>query len=110
MSDRRALSGSRTGVLLRTHIGRIAPSVIDASRNLVARHNFCRTMIVEDIAPSRRLTNRRSFLVKGAAVAVGAIGAGRLLAHPSPASADGGLTKGDVAILRFLAAAELLEA
>src|SRR5436190_12513778 len=38
------------------------------------------------------------------------IGAGRLLAHPSPASAAGGLTKGDVAILQFLAAAELLEA
>jgi hypothetical protein len=67
-------------------------------------------MIVEDIAPSRRLTNRRSFLVKGAAVGVGAIGAGRLLAHPSPASANGGLTKGDVAILQFLAAAEVLEA
>ena len=38
------------------------------------------------------------------------MGAGRLLAHPSPASADGRLTKGDVAILQFLAAAELLEA
>jgi hypothetical protein len=56
------------------------------------------------------LTSRRSFLVKGAAVGAGAIGAGRLLAHPSPASADGRLTKGDVAILQFLAAAELLEA
>jgi hypothetical protein len=65
---------------------------------------------VEDIEPSRRLTSRRSFLVKGAAVGVGAIGAGRLLTHPSEASANGGLTKGDVAILQFLAAAELLEA
>src|SRR3954447_9757439 len=65
---------------------------------------------MEDIEQSRRLTDRRSFLVKGAAVGVGAIGAGRLLAHPSPASAAGGLTKGDVAILQFLAAAELLEA
>jgi hypothetical protein len=65
---------------------------------------------LEHVEPSRRLTDRRSFLVKGAAVGVGAIGAGRLLAHPSPASADGGLTKGDVAILQFLAAAELLEA
>jgi hypothetical protein len=65
---------------------------------------------VEHIEPSRRLTNRRSFLLKGAAVGVGAIGAGNLLAHPSPASADGRLTKGDVAILQFLAAAELLEA
>src|SRR4051812_39529324 len=38
------------------------------------------------------------------------MGATRLLAHASPASADGRLTKGDVAILQFLAAAELLEA
>jgi hypothetical protein len=57
-----------------------------------------------------RLTTRRSFLAKGAMVGVGAIGAGRLLADVSPAFADsGGLTKGDEAILRFLAAAELLE-
>ena len=60
--------------------------------------------------PSGRVTNRRSFLLKGAVVGVGALGAGRLLAHPSSASADGGLTKGDVAVLQFLAAAELLEA
>lgn len=65
---------------------------------------------MEDIEQSRRLTNRRSFLLTGAAAGVGAIGAGRLLAHPSPASAEGGLTTGDVAILQFLAAAELLEA
>ena len=65
---------------------------------------------MEDIQPSGRLTNGRSFLLKGAAVGVGAIGAGRLLAHPSPASADGGLTKGDVAVLQFLAPADVLEA
>jgi len=65
---------------------------------------------VEHVEPSRRATNRRSFLLKGAAVGVGAVGAGRLLAHSSPASAAGGLSKGDVAILQFLAAAELLEA
>src|SRR3954462_9277043 len=52
---------------------------------------------------------RRSFLVKGAAVGVGAIGASRLVTA-LPASADGKLTKGDVAVLQFLAAAELLEA
>src|SRR3954451_20575600 len=65
---------------------------------------------MQDIELSRHLTDRRSFLVRGAAVGVGAMGAGRLLADPSPASADGRLTKGDVAILQFLAAAELLEA
>src|SRR5689334_2708957 len=65
--------------------------------------------MMENIEQSFRLTDRRSFLVKGAAVGVGAIGASRLLTAP-PASADGGLTDGDVAILQFLAAAELLEA
>src|SRR6266513_2700613 len=54
-------------------------------------------------------TSRRSFVVKGAALGAGTLGAGRLLADPSPAFASGGLTKGDAAILRFLAAAEILE-
>jgi hypothetical protein len=58
---------------------------------------------------SEHLTTRRSFLVKGAAVGVGTLGAGRLLADAAPAFASGGLTKGDAAILRFLAAAEILE-
>ena len=61
------------------------------------------------IDQSRRLTDRRSFLLRSAAVGAGAVGASRLLAAPS-ASASTGLTKGDVAILQFLAAAELLEA
>jgi len=55
---------------------------------------------------------RRSFLRKGLAVGgAGTLGAG-LLAGGLPAFAEassGGLTKGDVAILRFLAAAEILE-
>jgi hypothetical protein len=64
---------------------------------------------MEDAEQSWRLTDRRSFLLKGAAVGAGAIGASHLLTAP-PASASGRLTKGDVAILQFLAAAELLEA
>jgi Ferritin-like domain len=55
------------------------------------------------------LTSRRSFLLKGAAVGAATIGAGRLLADPSEAFAKGGLTSGDAAILRFLAAAEIIE-
>src|SRR5436309_81567 len=53
-------------------------------------------------------TSRRSFLRKGLAVGgAGVIGA---LANGSPAFASsGGLTRGDAAILRFLAAAEILE-
>jgi len=53
-------------------------------------------------------TNRRSFLLKGAAVGAGAVGAG-LLADTAAADASGRLTEGDAAILRFLAAAEILE-
>jgi Ferritin-like domain len=58
---------------------------------------------------SGHLTSRRSFLLKGAAVGAASLGAGRLLADPSAAFASGGLTSGDAAILRFLAAAEILE-
>jgi hypothetical protein len=55
-----------------------------------------------------RTTTRRSLLVKGAAAGA-TIGAGGLLADASPAFASGGLTPKDAAILRFLAAAEILE-
>jgi hypothetical protein len=65
--------------------------------------------IMETTERSKHRTSRRSFLVKGAALGAGTLGARRLLADPSPAYASGGLTKGDEAILRFLAAAEILE-
>ena len=54
-------------------------------------------------------TNRRSFLKQGA-VAAGAIGAG-LAASPSRGQSGGSgfLTPGDAAVLRFLAAAEIIE-
>lgn len=58
-----------------------------------------------------RLTSRRSFLLTGAAVGTGAAGVG-LLPDLLPAltvEAAGGLTRGDAAILQFLAAAEILE-
>ena len=61
------------------------------------------------------LTSRRSFMLKGAAVGAGAYGVSKSLADPSSASAHRKrshrkrLSKGDVAILQFLAAAELLE-
>jgi hypothetical protein len=58
---------------------------------------------------SEHLSSRRSFLLKGAAVGAAGLGAGRLLADPPQAFASGGLTSGDAAILRFLAAAELIE-
>jgi Ferritin-like domain len=55
-------------------------------------------------------TSRRSFLLTGAAVGAGAAGAGLLTAESARAMAStGGLTSGDAAILRFLAALEILE-
>lgn len=52
--------------------------------------------------------SRRSFLGKSLALGAGTIGMG-LLASPRTARASGGLTQGDAALLRFAAAAEILE-
>src|SRR2546428_3576294 len=64
------------------------------------------------VQPSKNATSRRSFLRQGLALGgAGAIGAA-LVANGLPAfaqEASDSLTKGDVAILRFLAAAEILE-
>jgi hypothetical protein len=76
----------------------------------VKRHGREEEEIMERAEQSEELTSRRSFLVKGAAVGAGALAGGRLLAAASPALASGGLTRGDAAILRFLAAVEILEA
>jgi hypothetical protein len=62
-------------------------------------------VVEQNANQSKHLTSRRAFL---AGAGAGAIGAG-LLADASPAFASGGLTPGDAAILRFLAAAEILE-
>jgi Ferritin-like domain len=56
----------------------------------------------------RRVVRRRAFLKVGAGVAAAAIPAGGLLATDAMA-AGSTLTKGDAAILRFLAAAEIIE-
>src|SRR5712672_4451282 len=63
----------------------------------------------ERVKPSKSSISRRSFLGKSLAVGAGTIGAG-LLANVPTARASGGLTRGDADILRFLAAAELIEA
>src|SRR5882724_13306640 len=65
--------------------------------------------MMEESEQSQDLTSRRSFLLKGAAVGAASLGAGGLLLEPSEALASGGLTHGDAAILRFLAAAEIIE-
>ena len=64
---------------------------------------------LEDRAkPLRSSMSRRSFLGTSLAVGAGTIGAG-LLANAPTATATGGLTRNDEAILRFLAAAEIIE-
>ncbi len=58
----------------------------------------------------KKLANRRSFLKKGVlAAGTAAVGAGLLGHGPSAFGQEGALTRGDIAILRFLAAAELIE-
>jgi len=60
-------------------------------------------------SPVRRVLKRRSFL-KGLGVAGAALSAGALLAtQVQGEERSGSLTRGDAAILRFLAAAELIE-
>src|SRR5262245_15149468 len=59
---------------------------------------------------SEQRTSRRAFLAKGAATSALALGAGRLLIDTPKARAGAALPAGDVAILQFLAAAELIEA
>jgi hypothetical protein len=63
----------------------------------------------ERVKPLKSFLSRRSFLGKSIAVGAGTIGAG-LLANAPTARASGGLTRGDESILRFLAAAEIIEA
>jgi len=58
--------------------------------------------------PSKRRTSRRSFLQAGLAVAAGTAGTA-LVGLPALAKTSSGITAGDAAILRFLAAAEILE-
>ena len=62
----------------------------------------------ERVKRSKSSISRRSFLGRSLAVGAGTIGAG-LLANVPTARASGGLTSGDAAILRFLAAAEIIE-
>jgi len=60
------------------------------------------------VKPTKSFISRRSFLGKSLAVGAGTIGAG-LLASTRTAKASVALTSGDAAMLRFAAAAEILE-
>jgi hypothetical protein len=70
------------------------------------------------VTPRKSAVSRRFFLGKSLAVGAGTIGAGLLAKAslalprptPTPPPRPGGLTPGDAALLRFAAAAEILEA
>src|SRR5579872_2981395 len=57
---------------------------------------------------SPRLPNRRAFLKSGIAVGAGVAGAA-VVGLPALAKTTSGITSGDAAILRFLAAVEMIE-
>jgi ferritin-like protein len=61
----------------------------------------------ERVKPRKRSISRRSFLGKSLAVGAGTIGAGFFV---NTRTASGGITVGDMALLRFPAALEILEA
>src|SRR4029077_6428779 len=62
------------------------------------------------VKPRKSSISRRSFLGKSLAVGAGTIGAGLLTSARIAEASRGGLTTGDAALLRFAAAAEILEA
>ena len=64
----------------------------------------------ETIKPSKGFLSRRSFLGKSLAVGAGTIGAGLLANAPTARASVDLITQGDSDILRFLAAAEIIEA
>jgi len=63
----------------------------------------------ERVRAPKKFISRRSFLGKSLAVGAGTIGGAGLLTSIRNAEASGGLTPGDAALLRFAAAAEILE-
>jgi hypothetical protein len=75
------------------------------------RHSLnCDRNEKENKTKSKGGLSRRSFLGKSLAVSAGTIGAGWLLTDRTPAFAQGALSPGDAALLRFPAALEILEA
>src|SRR6266404_4921872 len=64
----------------------------------------------ERVKPLKSFLSRRSFLGKSLAVGAGTIGAGLLANAPTARAQQDAPTRGDADILRFLAAAELIEA
>src|SRR6266513_198118 len=89
---------------MKTIIGSTVPSFMPSTSNLIQEEDE-----EENTKSSKLGISRRSFLGKSLAAGAGTFAAGRLLANVSP-PIDVGITSGDVAILRFLSALEILEA
>src|SRR6476646_8195703 len=87
------------------------PTVKEAATNKAETQD---KNVEERVKPLKGFLSRRSFLGKSLAVGAGTMGAGllatTLAAQVSDTNSRGGLTRGDADILRFLAAAELIEA
>ena len=64
----------------------------------------------EAVDPNQPIVNRRRGFLKTFGLAGAALSTGAFFLSEGPAKATGGLTRGDVDILRLLAAAELIEA
>src|SRR5208283_2451484 len=62
------------------------------------------------LTDAKRPANRRAFMKMGLAAGGAAIGSQLLLAGGAPIGGSSPLSSGDIAILKFLAAAELIEA
>src|SRR5947209_5254867 len=85
------------------------PSTIASATNAGSQEiNIASHADADSIGAQPKGVERRSFL-KGLGVGVAAVSAGSLLALDSKAHASGMLTQGDAALLRFAAAAEILE-
>jgi hypothetical protein len=75
-----------------------------------SEHRPFQNDVEKRIKPRKSSISRRSFLGKSLAVGAGTIGAGLLTSTRIAEASRGGLTTGDAALLRFAAAAEILEA
>src|SRR5712672_1847137 len=83
------------------------PNVREPSMNRV---EALKDNLEERVKPLQSFLSRRSFLGKSLAAGAGTIGAGLLANTPTARAQQGAPTQGDFDILRFLAAAELIEA
>src|SRR6202167_4892131 len=81
----------------------------DPGGNSILQNQLPEEKLVNDLTNTKRPANRRSFLKMGLAAGGGAAMGSRVLAGGAPALSGPPLSSGDTAILRFVAAAELIE-